>query len=271
MNSRFVDFIKNHAFLVFLVLTIFISWGPWIIWGQRLLVFGPSIAGIIVIAITKGKEGLREVVRQILRVKVRLRWWILALFIPCAVAFVAIAVNALMGNGLPGFEFFTSKWYLILFFFLITIIGGPLGEEFGWRGFSVPYLQKKTTPLVTALIIGVTWGLWHLPEFFSQGALHHQIGASYIPLFVLCEIALSIIMIWLYNKTNYSLLIAGLLFHNAENFWSVTLMTNTTMDVLQGGQVLVNIKIWVLSIIVYIIFAVVLVLATKGKLGYDKA
>ncbi len=235
--------------------------------GFLLFVF----AGIILIAITRGKEGLQDVVKQILHVNVHIRWWILAILIPCAVAFVAIAVNRLMGSGFPGFELFKSQWYLIIVFFLITIIGGPLGEEFGWRGFSVPYLQKKTNPLVTALIIGVAWGLWHIPEFFSLGALHHQIGAVYIPMFVLCEIALSIVMTWLYNKTNYSLLIAGLLFHNAENFWSVALTTNTTIDVLQGGQVSVNVKLWVLSIVVYVLFAGVLVFATKGRLGYDEA
>ena len=124
---------------------------------------------------------------------------------------------------------------------------------------------------MTALIIGIAWGLWHIPEFFSQGALHYEIGAAYIPLFILCEIALSVVMTWLYNKTNSSLLIAGLLFHNAENFWSVGLTTNATMKTLQVGQVAVNVRLWVLSIIVYTLFAVVLALATKGKLGYDKA
>jgi hypothetical protein len=121
------------------------------------------------------------------------------------------------------------------------------------------------------LIIGIAWGIWHLPEFLTRGALHHQMGAVYFPLFVLGEIALSIVMTWLYNKTDSSLLIAGLLFHNAENFWSVALTTNATMDALQGGQISVNMNLWILSVIIYAAFAVVLVIATKGQLGYDKA
>lgn len=270
MNSGFIVFVRKHAFWLFLLLTILISWGPWILGGQRMLVYGPTVAGIIVITITRGKEGLRDIVRQALRVKARFRWWLLALFIPCIVALAAIAVNMLMGNGLPGFEFFKGQWHFVLLFFFITIVGGPLGEEIGWRGFGVPYLQRKKTPLVTALIIGIAWGLWHIPEFFSEGAIHYQIGAVYLPLFVLCEIALSVVMTWLYNKTNNSLLIAGLLFHNAENFWSVVLTTDATMDTLQAGQVAVDIRLWVLSIIVYIVFAIVLVLATKGRLGYEK-
>lgn len=270
MGSTFVSFIKKHAFLAFLVLTVLISWGPWIITGQSMLVYGPTIAGIILIAATRGKEGLRDIAKQVLRVKVRLRWWFLALLLPCAAAFAAIAVNMLAGNEPPGFEFFSGQWHLILLFFLVTFIGGPLGEEIGWRGFSVPYLQRKTTPLLTALMIGIAWGLWHLPEFFTQGALHYQMGAVYIPLFVLCEIALSVVMTWLYNKTNGSLLIAGLLFHNAENFWSVALTTNATTDVLQGGQVSVNMNLWILSIIIYAVFAIALALATKGRLGYEK-
>lgn len=270
MNSQFIVFVRKHAFWLFLILTILISWSPWILSGHRMLVYGPTIAGIIVIAITRGKEGLRDIVRRALRVKVRLRWWFLALFIPCIVALAAIVVNMLMGNGLPGFDFLKGQWHFIPLFFFITIVGGPLGEEIGWRGFGVPYLQRKTNPLLTALIIGVAWGLWHIPEFFSEGAIHYQIGAAYIPLFVLCEIALSVVMAWLYNKTNNSILIAGLLFHNAENFWSVVLTTNATMDTLQSGQVAVDVRLWVLSIIVYIAFATVLVLATKGRLGYEK-
>ncbi len=270
MGSTLVNFIKKHAFLLFLVLTFLISWAPWVMTGQSMLVFGPTIAGIILIVITRGKEGLRDIVNQILRVQVRLRWWLIALLLPCAVAFAAIAINALAGNEAPGFEFFSGQWHLILLFFLVTFIGGPLGEEIGWRGFSVPYLQRKTTPLLTALIIGIAWGGWHLPEFFTAGALHHQMGAVYIPLFVLSETALSIIMTWLYNKTNSSLLIAGLLFHNVENFWSVALTTNATTDALQGGQTSVNMNLWILSVIIYTIFAVVLALSTKGKLGYDK-
>ena len=270
MGSTLVNFIKKHAFLSFLVLAFLISWAPWVMTGQSMLVFGPTIAGIILIVITRGKEGLRDIVNQILRVQVRLRWWLIALLLPCAVAFAAIVINALAGNEAPGFEFFSGQWHLILLFFLVTFIGGPLGEEIGWRGFSVPYLQRKTTPLLTALIIGIAWGGWHLPEFFTAGALHHQMGAVYIPLFVLSETALSIMMTWLYNKTNSSLLIAGLLFHNAENFWSVALTTNATTDALQGGQTSVNMNLWILSVIIYTIFAVVLALSTKGKLGYDK-
>ena len=267
MSAAFVGFIKKHAFLSFLVLTVIISWGPWIITGESMLVYGPTIAGIVLIAVTRGKEGLRDVVKQVLRGKAGFRWWLLALLLPCAVALVAIAINRLMGNEWPGFAFFSGQWHLILMYFLITFIGGPLGEEIGWRGFSVPYLQQKTTPILAALIIGAAWGLWHLPEFFTQGTLHHQIGAVYIPLFVLSEIALSVVMTWLYNKTNSSLLIAGLLFHHAENFWSVALTTNATANALQGGEVSVNINLWVLSILLYTVFAAVLAVTTAGKLG----
>lgn len=270
MDSRFMVFVKKHSFWLFLILTILISWGPWILAGNRMLVYGPTIAGLIVIVISRGKEGLQDITKQLVQIKAHIKWWLIALFIPCAVAFIAIAINMLLGNELPRFEFFKGKWYFIILFFLMTFIGGPLAEEIGWRGYSVPYLQRKTTPLLTALIIGVVWGLWHIPEFFSQETLHYEIGAVYIPLFILAEIALSIVMTWLYNKTNSSLLIAGLLFHCSENFWSVVLTTNATMETLQAGQVAVNVQLWVLSIIVYILFAVGLVLSTKSKLGFQQ-
>jgi membrane protease YdiL (CAAX protease family) len=172
---------------------------------------------------------------------------------------------------MPKITFFTGAWYTIPLFFLATIAGGPLGEEFGWRGFAQPNLQQKKNALSAALVIGFAWGLWHLPQFFTPGTIHHSMGIVYLPLFVLGELALSVVMAWIFNRTHESLLLAGFLFHNADNFWGVALTTDATAaSALAGAEASVNMTLWVISIVIYAVFAVVLIIITKGRLGFRK-
>jgi hypothetical protein len=50
---------------------------------------------------------------------------------------------------------------------LVNPMDGPLGEEPGWRGFAVPRMQARTSPLVTAVILGVLVAGWQLPLVFA--------------------------------------------------------------------------------------------------------
>jgi len=272
MTSSIPALLRRHSFIVFLVLTILISWIPWYTGGAGLFVFGPSIAGVIVIAFVYGKEGLRNLTQRTLRWRVGLVWWAIALFLPALLTLISIGINALLGGTVPGFTFFRQEWYLAPVFFLITIVGGPLGEEFGWRGFALPKLQGMWGPVVASLIIGTVWGLWHIPQFLLSGSLQAVIGMGLLPVYVVGEIVLSIIMTWIYNKTGGSLLLAGLLFHNADNFWGVTLGTEVTMTTaLQGGTAPpFDVRFWEVSVAVSVLAAIILLIATKGRLGFPK-
>lgn len=59
--------------------------------------------------------------------------------------------------------------YAIAVFSITLLYGGPLGEELGWRGFALPYLQKRHSPLRASIILGFFWGLWHAPLDISHG------------------------------------------------------------------------------------------------------
>jgi membrane protease YdiL (CAAX protease family) len=270
METGKASFIRKYIFVLFLVLTFLISWIPWFTGNGGVWVFGPSLAGIIVIAVSKGKEGLRVLIKSLLRANIGIKWWLLALFVPGAIALIAIAVNFLLSSQLPSFTFFKKEWYLAPVFFIVTIVGGPLGEEIGWRGFALPHLQIKRSPLFASIAVGLIWGIWHLPQFFTPGTVHHTMGISYMPLFVLGEIALSVVMSWIFNHTGRSLLLGGLIFHNADNFWGVVLTTNATMtSSLNGAAVSIDMRLWVLSIIIYAVCAVLLAVFTSGKLGHS--
>ncbi|WP_256253107.1 CPBP family intramembrane glutamic endopeptidase [Paenibacillus sp. UNC496MF] len=57
-------------------------------------------------------------------------------------------------------------------FLLGSLLGGPFGEEPGWRGYALPKLQEKYRILGASLILGVLWTMWHLPFFFIQGTFN---------------------------------------------------------------------------------------------------
>jgi len=266
------EWTKKNAFIIFLLLTILISWFPWYTSGAGFFVFGPSIAGVITIALTKGKEGLEDLTQRALRWRVGFRWWGVALFFTGLIGLIAVLLNAFLGEEFPSFRFIREEWYLIPVFFLITLVGGPLGEEFGWRGFALPNLQKKKGAISASVIIGVIWALWHFPLFFQEGSIHHQMGLKFLPLYILGEIVLSIIMTWVYNKTGSSLLVGGIILHNADNLWATLLFTSETMTSAFEGVVEAQFdaQLYIIATLVGVLTAIILAYATKWKLGNSK-
>ena len=273
MKSSIPALLKQHAFIVFVALAVLISWFPWYTSGTGFLVFGPSIAGVIIIAMTSGKEGLRDLGQRALRWRVGLRWWAVALFFTGLILLFSIAINTLfLGGDTPSFAFLRQEWYLIPVVFLITMLGGPLGEEFGWRGFALPNLQHRWGAMVASIIIGIVWALWHLPLFFQPDSIHAQIGLELLPVYVIGEIVLATIITWVYNKTGSSLLVGGIILHNADNFWSTALLTNDTVTTVQSGvQSQLDMQLYILSAVVGVLVVLVLAIATKWRLGLSAA
>jgi membrane protease YdiL (CAAX protease family) len=50
----------------------------------------------------------------------------------------------------------------------VLVIGGA-AEEPGWRGFGLPYLLERHSPVRATLILGLVWGVWHLPVYGPLG------------------------------------------------------------------------------------------------------
>jgi membrane protease YdiL (CAAX protease family) len=86
---------------------------------------------------------------------------------------------------------------------VLAAIKGPI-EEFGWRGFARPLLQRKFPPLWAGLILGVIWGLWHLPAFLLSGT--QQSEWSFTAFFAGC-LAISVITTTLFNQSHGSILL----------------------------------------------------------------
>lgn len=116
--------------------------------------FGPSVAGILAIALTEGKPGIHRLFNRLRIWRIGTGWFIVALLFTPMVALVSLAAEKILGMPTAGFEVMTSTLPLSIIWPLFA----ALGEEIGWRGFFLPELQKRYSVLTSSMIVGVAWG-----------------------------------------------------------------------------------------------------------------
>jgi uncharacterized protein len=228
MENRIRSDFRTHL-LVFFALTFVWSWGCWLLslvvrpqspaFAGVLMIagsFGPSLAAIAVVIYVGGRNGLHDWFLRCLQWRVGWRWLAIAFFLPLAVIALAAATHIALGGTISPSPAIGHVGLAVLNFVLILLVGGPLGEEFGWRGYALPALQERYSWRVASLILGAVWSVWHLPLFFIANTLQ-----SHIPflLFMVSTLALSILFAWLFNRTRGSVLPA-LVLHTAVNAWS---------------------------------------------------
>jgi membrane protease YdiL (CAAX protease family) len=265
---------KNLAkfqFIIFLTLTFLLSWIPWYTGGQGFNAWGPSLGGLIVVAVVEGREGLAEMLRRLFRWKVPIKWWLAALAIPLISTFIAIGIHVLTGGESPSLRFWREEAVQapILIVILLSPFGGAGGEEpFGWRGYAQSKLQNQSGPIWASVVIGIVWALWHLPEFFNPTSTQYAAGIGFIVPMTVVWIAASVIMTWLYNMTGGSVLVSGVFFHLVLDFSSTTLLADYTMSGMTEGIAPLDLRLLTTFIIVVAITAISLSVFTKGKLGY---
>jgi len=178
--------------------------------------FGPSLAGFAVVAVFSGASGLRDWAGRCLNWRLGWRWFLLAFLATPTVMVCALALHAALGGALPDFPAARHIPLAMANFGLVLLIGGPLGEEFGWRGYLMPALTGRMNWRAASLLIGMTWGIWHLPLFYIAGTTQAQMP---IPVFLLNILAGSVLFGWLYHRTRASVLPA-LVLHTSLNAWA---------------------------------------------------
>lgn len=166
-----------------------------------LAVYSPAIAAFALVAHTGGMAGLRLFLGRVLLWRCSASWYA---FLIIGVPLIFIIGSAIRGNLLAEPFPFASLQSLLIALFLAAI-KGPV-EEFGWRGLALPLLQRKFAPLWAGLILGVIWGLWHLPAFLLSGT--QQSEWSFAAFFIGC-LAISVIATALFNQSRGSILLTA--------------------------------------------------------------
>jgi uncharacterized protein len=173
---------------------------PLVFTGIILTAYTPSLAALLVARFWHGKAGLRALLSQLATWRVGIVWYLLVLLGPMLLVLVANIISILLGGAPP------RQWMVLpsTLAFLGPLFAGSLGEELGWRGFSLPRLQNRYGPLWASIIIGVIWSTWHLWPAITPGGLVYLTLANLAQTFMRL-IATSILYAWLYNSTNGSL------------------------------------------------------------------
>lgn len=178
--------------------------------------FGPSLAGLATVAIFSKRLHFRAWGGRCLNWRVSWRWFLFAFLAPPVVMVGALALNLALGGMLPLFPAAGNIPLAAVNFGLVLLVGGPLGEEFGWRGYLMPALAARLNWCLASLVIGMVWGCWHLPLFFLAGTAQAQMP---LPVFMLNIMAGSVLFGWLYVRTQGSVLPA-LVLHTSLNAWA---------------------------------------------------
>jgi hypothetical protein len=197
--------VKRHPIFTFFVLAYAISWAFLPIEAVRFLTSGPLIATLIVIPITQGWAGMRELGSRMIRWRVRWYWFALALGLPLAVHLTFVGLNVAAGAGVPSLAFSSLTTFLLVFAVrLVNPADGPLGEHPGWNGVALPGLQADRSPLVATMILAPLVAGWHLPLFFlEEGPLQPSLLVGGL----VTTIAVTFWYTWLFNHTAGSVLL----------------------------------------------------------------
>jgi len=164
--------------------------------------FGPAIAAAVVTWL-RG-DSVRAWAATIVSWRAPGRFWLVALVLPGLLAVIAGAVALAVWGGdltLP------TRYQVVAYpiqYVVIVLAGGGANEEPGWRGFALPHLQRRHSPVTASLVVAVPWFVWHLSTWWIPWTGQSTLP---IPVFAVTIVALSIVPSWLYDVTDRRLLL----------------------------------------------------------------
>jgi uncharacterized protein len=223
---KILAFIKRHPVLSYYALVFAISWGCILIVlgpggflgttqtsgsqlyiGGPLSLLGPSIAGVLLTGLIYGKAGLRDLLTRLLRWRVGVRRYAVALLTAPLLTMALLIALSLT----PTIVTAADKASLLVSGFTIGIIV-PFFEELGWTGFAIPELRKRHGILEAGLIMGLLCGVWHFPIFSASAASSGAVQpAIYLAVLLFSWlIPYRMLIVWVYDHT-HSLLVAMLM------------------------------------------------------------
>ena len=227
MPSNNSPWFKRHSLILYFIIAFAFSWTIYLSlvaikygWTDApipyslhyLASFGPTLAALIVTALTAGKEGLRELWSRMIKWRVRWGYAVFAVFSPIVFFILAALIIRIIKGEWLDVRLLGQANYMpylgwgVLPLWLITF---GFGEEIGWRGFALPRLQKTMSVQRATLTLALIWSLWHMPAFFYLDTIENLGGLMIIPGFMIGVLFGAVLLTWLYNGTGGSILMVA--------------------------------------------------------------
>lgn len=227
----------------------------WAFWAFILLtVWSPTFIALVVTIVFWGLSGVRSLLGRLVWSRSSgWIWYIAAIALPALSVLVAVSIGIKLQQGAP---FIAMQ--AILPTIAVQLGTGAVGEELGWRGFLLPLLQSKLSPVISALTMSVLWGLWHAPAFFFPGMPQALISAL---AFFGAVAAFGVFLTLIFNNTKGSVggtMLAHFVFNTALAF---------------GGARFGNVLWWSLAGILSVVacWSLVLLSQTSGRFAQEQA
>jgi uncharacterized protein len=238
--------------IIFLGLTValsyFVFWGPLVVfkipaasfvkdsalppaWALALFIIGgfvPSLVGLGLTCLYEGKAGLRRLGKRLIQFNIGMKLYLSAIFFAILISGLQLSLNIITGAKFDYSLFITQIGSL-----LPLLVLGPISEEIGWRGFALDRLQTRWSALLSGLIIGVIWSLWHLPLFFMIGTSQFELKIPFIG-FMLGLTSTSVIYSWLHNRARGSIWMA-IFFHWIYTYFAQVVATGVTRSLVYNS------------------------------------
>jgi membrane protease YdiL (CAAX protease family) len=204
--------LRRHPVVCYFGLTFLLSWlgaflvaAPHLLRGQPLpkltgilmfpaMLVGPSASGILLTRLFDGPAGLRDLFSHMRRFRFPAPWYAALLIPPVFVLGILLLLKT-----------FVSPVYSPNRFWLGLAFGIPAGffEEIGWTGSALPKMFLKLPPLRAAVLLGLFWGLWHVPviNFLGTAVPHGAYWVHFFLAFTAAMTAMRVLIAWLYSHT----------------------------------------------------------------------
>jgi uncharacterized protein len=227
----------------------------------------PSLVGILLTHLTLNNGDRADFWKRVVSFKlIGLSWFIVIIGLFPLLLVLGLLTNKLFGGTFPPFQEAERTLFrptALILYIAGNIIGGPLGEELGWRGFALDRLQTKWNALTASLVLGIVWAAWHLPLFFIKGTPQHSIGLGTL-LFWLWNvqvISFSVLIIWIYNNTHRSIL-SAIFMH---------FMLNATYGIIPKNEMSISTSLFMAnSLIIFVTVLIVLALWGHKTMIFNK-
>jgi len=182
-----IEKLEKRNLYLFFIITFAFSWLFWIPkaliaqgWVDPSMVsdvlaflnlgaYGPLVASFYLTYRTNGKSGVKELLKKGIDLTFNKKWLIPILLLIPTISGGALLISKFLGSDLPNLPLIYAPYLIIYWFVYLFFLGGPLQEEFGWRGYALDRLQSQHTALTSSLLLGFIWAMWHMPLNFTTG------------------------------------------------------------------------------------------------------